>query len=360
MVLGEASQIQLDALCHCYEKLLEHLEVIDDAAQEHAGWSAYRVVRQCVDPATEAFGRSAEPSSDTAEACEDFLNRVAGSMALHLPAGSPTQEALAACRDGVCECPVTSPADVACWQVIGENLSRGCYQAALPEDHPNLTRQVRAVSIRPARRRGVRTIPDKGEGESEIILHYAGHEFTLDSYVNLPLLFFHEYLSHIHTGHLFGEAHQSTKPFEDGWLLYLQQQEYSRALVSGEHEGLSHPLDREYFASRYFKDCLDSSVGPWVEVGYARARAFDAAVGPDLFRKVTVLVAAHPYHYFAPQIPDVHGDFVKRADHWLRRTATASEAERAAMCDSLAQTLADPEPLRALFDFLVENEFPVD
>ncbi|HUW12942.1 MAG TPA: hypothetical protein VM537_24660 [Anaerolineae bacterium] len=360
MALDERGQIQFDALCHCYDKVLDHLDLIDDAAQEHDGWSAYRVVRQCVDAAAEAFGKSPESSCDTGTACEDFLNRVAGSMALHLPAGSPTQEALAAWRDQICASPATSPADVGRWQVIGENLSRGCYQATLPEDHPNLTRRVKAVSIWPAATRGVLTIPDKGEGESEINLYYAADDFMLDCYVNLPLLFFHEYLSHIHTGPLFGERHQSTKPFEDGWLVYLQQQEYSRALVTGQHEGLSHPLHREYFAGRYFQDCLDTPGGPWVGFGRARARAFEVAVEPDLFRQVTVLVAAHPYQYFAPQIPDVHGDFVRRADHWLTRTATASEAERADMRDSLAQTLEDAEPLRALFDFLVQNEFTVN
>lgn len=360
MVLGEARQTQLDALCHCYEKLLEYLDLIDDAAQEHAGWSAYRVVRQCVDPATQAFGRSAEPGSDVAAACEDFLNRVAGAMALQLPGGSPTHKALAACRDEVCESPVTSPTDVRRWQVIGESLSRGCYQAVLPEDHPNLTRQVRAVSIRPAASRGVLTIPDKGEGESEITLHYVGHEFTLDSYVNLPLVFCHEYLSHIHTGRLFGETHQSTKPFEDGWLVYLLQQEYSRALMSGQYEGLSHPLHREYSAGKYFRDCSESAAGPWVGYGGARARAFEAAVGPDLFRQVSVLVAAHPYQYFAPEIPDMHGEFMRRIEHWLTRSATMSEAESLQMLDSLSRVIDGGDPLRGLFEFLVQDEFPVD
>lgn len=353
MGLDERGQIQFDALCHCYEKVLDHLDLVDDAAQEHDGWSAYRVVSECVDPATDAFGRSTELASDVAAACQDFLGRVAGSVALHLPGDSPTQEALAVCRDAICEIPVTSHADVRRWQVIGEGLSRQCYRALLPEDHPNLTREARAVSVRPAASRGVLTIPDKGEGESEITLHFAGHEFMLDSYANLPLVFFHEYLSHIHTGPLFGETHRSTKPFEDGWLVYLQQREYSRALVSGEHEGLSHPLHREYFAGRYFRDCLDSAVGPWVGFGCARARAFEAAVGPDLFRQVTVLVAAHPYDYFAPEIPDMHGDFVRRVDHWLTKTATASDAERADMRDFLAQTVVAEDALRALFDFLV-------
>lgn len=353
MSLDERGQIQLDALCHCYEKLLDHLDLIDDAAQEHEGWSAYRVVGQCVNPATEAFGRSTDAAPDVAAACEDFLDKVAGAIGLHLPRNSPTREALATCRDAICENLGTTHADVRRWQVIGADLSRKCYEAALPEDHPNLTRQVGAVRIRPAVSRGVLTVPDKEGGESEITLHYVGHEFTLDSYVNLPLIFSHEYLSHIHTGPLFGETHQGGKPFEDGWLLYLLQQEYSRALVAGQHEGLSHPFHREYFAGRYFRDCFDSATTPWVGVGGARARAFEAAVGSDLFRQVTVLVAACAYQYFAPEIPDLHGDFVRRVDHWLTRTATASDDVKADLRSALAEIVVGEDPPKALFEFLL-------
>ena len=72
MPLDKIKQALLDVFCHCYEKLLDHLDALDDAAQCHPEWTAHRIIKQCVDPATEVFGSSPPPSLDLSELCNDL------------------------------------------------------------------------------------------------------------------------------------------------------------------------------------------------------------------------------------------------------------------------------------------------
>jgi len=194
---------------------------------------------------------------------------------------------------------VPTQVDLTSWQQIGEELSKDCYQDVLPTTSPNLTRVVAPVCIEPSGIEYVRCIPKKDEGEGEITFYFAPPEFVFKSYVNVPLYFFHEYLSHLHTAPLFGELDEIPQPFEDGWLLYLARIVYQHRLLRAPHPSLTHHLHREHYAECYFDSLNEVDIErPWIEFGFRAARHFESVVGKDLFTAVTLLVATSPYDYF--------------------------------------------------------------
>ncbi len=358
MPLDEARQALLDVFCHCYGALLDHLDALDEATASHLHWDVYRVVRECVDKATGTFGSSFPETSDLIALCDDFVTRAGGFVVGQLGSDSPVTETLAGCKAAVLGSSVPSAVDLTSWQRLGEELSRECYQKVLPPDSPNLTRTVKPVSIVADNVQRVYCVPRKNGGESEITFHFASKRFTFKSYLNLPFYFFHEYLSHLHTAPLFGEHQPGPKSFEDGWLLYFAGRAYCHRLLIDPHPSLTQHLYREHYAERYLEDQAgENARQPWVSFGYEQARRFETVLtvfDPEMFEKVTLLVATSPYHYF-PGIPDLHGEFVKRVKGWLVKTATLSAEDRRAKVRYLAAALKRDDPLKRLFDFLVEG-----
>jgi len=355
MPLDDREQALLDVFCHCYEKLLDHLDALDDATQARHDWDAYRVVKECVNRAAKAFGSFLPESSDLSTLCDDFLRRIGGSIVTELTS-SPVAEVFAEYQAAVQASPVAPQVDLTHWQRLGEELSRECYQAILSADSPNLTRVVKPVSIELSRREDMSCLPRKAAEESEITFHFAPYQFTLQSYVNLPFYFFHEYLSHLHTARLFAESDPCPTPFEDGWLLYLAHEIYCHRLLNDPHPALAHHLHCEHYVGRYCQEQNDdASKEPWVRLGYEQARRFEAVVRPDLFRDVTLLVAISPYDHFAPDIPDLHGEFVRRVKRWLDKTATLPAEQKEDKVKRLTREIQTSEAIRRLFEFLIED-----
>ncbi len=355
MPLDDKRQALLDVFCHCYERLLNHLDVLDAAAQAHPEWDAYRIAKECLNPATEEFGSAEVKTLDLSTLCGDFLARAEGFIIGKFGSDSPVVGAFAECRETARVSPVSTQVDLTSWQRLGEELSREYYQDILPADSSNLAKAVKPVCIQPSKKQVVGCIPQKTGGASEITFNFASPEFVLQSYVNLPLYFFHEYLSHIHTAPLFGELHGPQKPFEDGWLLYCIRAAYRNRLFHDPHSQLTHPLHREHYAGRYFQaQNDDASNEPWVPYGFELARCFETVVGSDLFRRATLLLAISAYNYF-PGVPDLHGEFVKRVDQWLGKIATLPTQEKDAKVEHLARLLEEDEPLKGLMEFLIRG-----
>lgn len=139
MPLDEKRQALLDVFCHCYEKLLDYLDAIEEAAQAHPEWSNYRIVKECFNPATEAFGSAEVKLLDRSTLCSDFLSRTEGFIIGKLSAASPVVEVFAEYRAAVRASPMPIQVDLTSWQHLGEELSKEYYQNILPVDSPNLT-----------------------------------------------------------------------------------------------------------------------------------------------------------------------------------------------------------------------------
>jgi hypothetical protein len=357
MPLDGKGQALLDVFCHCYEKLLEHLDALDDAAQAHDEWGAYRVVKECVNRATKAFGSSLSESLDLSARCDDFLARMDDFVAGELGRDSPVAGVFAECQAAARASPVTSRVDLTHWQRLGDELSKECYQAISPVDSPNLTRAVKPVLIKPSKKKVyVKCFPLQDDWESKITFYFAPDQFTLQSYLNLPFYFFHEYLSHIHTARLFAESDPSSnKPFEEGWLLYLAHDLYCHRLLKDPHSALTHPLHRAHYVGQCVQTQLDdASKEPWVPWGWSLAGAFERIVGKDLLRRTSLLVASSPCDHF-PGLPNLHWDFVRRAQQWMAWIVTRSLGEKEVLLERLAALFQGPDPLERLFDFLIEK-----
>lgn len=356
MPLDETRQDLLDVFCHCYEKLLDHLDALDNATQAHHEWTAYTVVKECVNPTTKAFGSSPPKSLDLSVLCDDLLTRIDGFIVGKLGRSSPVVEIFTECQAAVRASPVAPQVDLTHWQRLGEELSRECYQAISPVDSPNLTRAVKPVLIKPSKNKVyVKCFPLQDDWESKITYYLAPEQFTLQSYINLPFYFFHEYLSHLHTARLFAESDPYPKPFEEGWLLYLAHDLYCYRLLWDPHPALTHPSHRAHYAGQYVRTQLDDvSKEPWVPEGWRLADHFERIVGKDLLRRTSLLVASSPCDHF-PGLPNLHWKFVERVKQWLDRIVTRSPREKEILLERLAALLQEPDPLEKLFDFLIER-----
>jgi hypothetical protein len=134
----------------------------------------------------------------------------------------------------------------------------------------------------------------------------------------------------------------------------LAQIIYRYRLLRNPYPSLTHHRQREYYAERYFDSLNEVDIErPWIEFGFRQARQFETVVGKDLFKAATLLVAISPYRHF-PGIPDLHGEFVKRVENWLRKTATLSVEEKENLARKLVEELKRKEPLKRLFEFLIE------
>ena len=354
MALDEARQALLDVFCHCYGLLLDHLDYLDGAVSAHHGWDGYRLVRECVDTAANRLGSTLPETTDRWALCEDFLRRIRGAMEHNLPADSPAFAAFsdyAAAVEAISDVPCS---DLTEWQCVGEELSRVCYCRHLPADAPALSISVEGVELTPTAKMAFCAEPQKEQGRGEITFGFAPDCFIFAGYVNLPFYFFHEYLSHLHSAPMFSEhCGAPDHPFTEGWLLYYARLAYWRALFHEPHPALCHPLHRDHYAERYFQATLDPVKKPLIHMGFQQARRFANLVGEAHFEQVTLLVTSTPYNVFTPLAPDLHGEFVRRMQDWLRRVATLSPQEREGRIAGLDALLDRHDPVRGLMEWLI-------
>jgi hypothetical protein len=102
----------------------------------------------------------------------------------------------------------------------------------------------------------------------------------------------------------------------------------------------------------YLQSELDEKSRPMIYKGYECARQFAKLVGEPRFERVTLLIASTPYDVFTPLAPDLHGEFVRRVQGWLRRVTTLSPQEREDRFTTLDALLDAPGPVRRLMEWL--------
>jgi hypothetical protein len=339
--------LMLDALCHAYEHLLEHVDAFDEAVGFHPDWDGYRLVSQCVNPAVARFGRSPIDTKSVSTLCADLLRRLKGFLDGELPGDSPVFPVFETYQGAVLGSPPPSPADLVQYQEIGERLSKDCYLKVCASDSPNLARLAELI-IKPRNRQRFKSRPDKRDGVSAIVFEFAAHEFTFDTFVNLPFFFFHEYFSHIHSSEMYAERFSVPAPFEDGWLLYAAHQFYRQNLIA-----FPCPDYRRFCVGKYIYEATSLDRGVAVRFGYQQAESFEELAGSELFWQLTLkLASVHYYHL--PGCPDLHHEFLIRLKDWLRRVTIISSDERNEALGLLDLALQDEaEPVRSLLDLLI-------
>lgn len=354
MALDEARQALLDVFCHCYRLLLAHLDHLEGAVCAHRGWTCYRLMRGCVDKAAYHLGSTLPEGSDRRALCEDFLRRIRGGIDACLPGDSPAFDAFDACGEAMHAAPIHSPVDLSDWQHIGAELSRDCYCRQLSPDAPGLCLLVEMVDLAPSNISKPSALPEKAQGCGSITYGFAANHFTFSDYVNLPFFLFHEYLSHLHSAPMFAEHYGlQDHPFTEGWMLYYARLAYWRALFAEPHPALCHPLHRDHYMACYLQSEFNERSRPMISKGYECARQFAELVGEPRFERVTLLIASTPYDVLTPLAPDLHGEFVRRMQDWLRRVATLSPQEREDRFTTLDALLDTPSPVRRLMEWLI-------
>jgi len=343
----------LDAFCHVYGILLDHFCDFDDAVYSLSEWDGYRVVRDCINPAAQRFGKRPVESTEPIVLCEDLLGRIEGGFSLEFPSASPVFSVLAAFRDAVLGVATPSPVDIDLFRDIGENLSIDCYRLVCPPDSPNLCRPTNLVIV-PSNRQRFCCQPNKRGGTSTITFEFSTSEFTFESFVNLPFYFLHEYLSHVHTAELFAEegCSEASPPFEDGWLLYAAKHFYCQRLWHNSPSSLSHPDHRDHYATRYIYQVTEGSRKKWARLGCQQAGNFEEIVGPDLFWKVTLLLAMFPFHHL-PECADLHQEFMIRIKPWIRRMSILPVEKRSEGIELITLAVEGADPIRSLIDILL-------
>ena len=339
----------LDALCHAYGHLLEHLDTFDEADPK---WDAYQLATRCVNQAACNFGQSPVRIDSVSTLCEDLLRRIEGELNSKLPGGSPVFPVFRAYREAVLDSPPPAQINLGHYQEIGERLSRDCYQAYVP-DSLHLARPARLV-IMPRNQQRFKSRPDKQGGDSTIIFEFATDKFTFDTFVNLSFYFFHEYFSHIHSAEMFAEGSHAPTAFEDGWLLYAAHQFYCQKLVHPSLPGLICPGYRGDYASKYVHDAVWLGENRSVRFGHQRAGDLEMLAGSDLFWRVTLKLASVPYHHL-PGCLDLHHEFLGRMKTWLRRMRILPPAEKDEALDLMDLILQDDEPVWDLLELLLEK-----
>lgn len=358
MALNEVRQVLLDVFCYCYGLLLEHLDFLDGAVSVHDGWSGYRLASACVDVAANCLGSSPSESTDRQTVCRDFLRRIRGAMEQNLAVGSPAFVVFsdyATVVETSSEIPCVNLAE---WQCVGEEISRSCYCRLLSADAEPSCISVGGVELEPAAEFRMFSVPRKEHGQGRIQCGFASGCFSFADYVNLPFYFFHEYLSHLHSAPMFSEQYEHLgDSFTDGWLLYYARLAYQRALYHESYPVLCHPLHRDHYLAQYLQVTLDDVKKPLLNLGYEQARRLVelARIGEERFERITLIVATTTYDLFTPGIPDLHGEFVMRVRHWLRRTATVTPQERANLLTYLDAILDGPTPVRGLMEWLLQT-----
>lgn len=355
MSLDTKRQAMLDSCCHVYEKLFSELDRFDDlSAEDVSGIDCYSIVRVCFDPAIQEFGNNPPSSDDKLVLIEDLLNKIGGLFSFKF---SNNLELLAFYQD--LKKDILNSASVPANKIENFNdeakkLSQTCYAQYCNSGYSGLSRDSNLI-ISPNNNTTVSCIPQKTTGISEVHLKFGTPDFSFTTYANLPFYFFHEYLSHIHTGRLFTEHnYEQTSAFEDGWLVYVGYQEFMKYLQSSTDSIkillLPH---KEHYIKKYINSIAYGEEGNrYTQKGYDLAMKFDQLIGKDLFNKISFLLSSTNYDAISEYNP-LHSKFLIIVNKWLRQNLPIQKKEDLhEKIDLLALAVDDENPIKSLLDVM--------
>ena len=319
MSLDPLRQTTFDALCHCFDGLLAHCELFEQAVKQEdstQSWTLVKLAQECFDPAANEFGNTSK-SEDPIEALADLLD-----LMTHAVGGQrPKNRALVVACDTYCktviELPVV-PFDLSEPQAVGEELSRAFYtRFGEPGDH--LQRPVQ-LDMESDHQLGVCCLPEKQGQVSPLTFHFAPADFCFSDFLNLPFYFLHEYLSHLHTAPMY--ADQFLKPhvfqgvFEDSWLIYTAFDLY--------WQRLNEPAFLGHEAIRF--EALDHYIAVTKQENHLMRRGYDLAKwlhmqvldgDTEAFRCLSAQLALCPFDHLGAA--NLHTEFVWKINGYRRR-----------------------------------------
>jgi len=325
MSLDPLRQTTFDVLCHCFDGLLVHRDSFEQAVSTKTstkGWSLVRLAQECFDPAANEFGRTSK-SEDPIEALTDLLDLMTNAVEGQRP---KNRELVATCgiyRKTVIGLPLVS-FDLSGPQAVGEELSRTFY-TRFGELGDHLQRPVR-LEAESDHQLGVCCLPEKQGKVSSLTFLFAPAAFCFGDFLNLPFYFLHEYLSHLHTAHMY--ADQFLKPrvfrgiFEDGWLIYTAFDLYWERL--NEPTFLGHEEIRFEALDHYITATKQQPENYLMRKGYDQAKWFHMQVldgDTEAFRYLSAQLALRPFDHLGAA--DLHTEFVRAIARYRRRDDVA-------------------------------------
>ncbi len=249
MPLDSKRQAILDVYCHVYEKLFDTLKTLNEVAAEISpNVDFYTIVTDCFDPAVKEFGENPPSTEDKSKLLIDLTNKITALFSFKF-SSNPALLAFSEKFKTAILGSVDPNNKIKDFNAEAEKISQTCYTQFCSTHYSGLNRVTELIK-KPGNMTHVFCIPKKTVGISEINFEIGTVDFYFSIYVNLPFYFFHEYLSHIHSASLFCEFNCEPSIFEDGWLIYVEQQEYMRYLHS-------HSLSvdalycKEYYLNKY-------------------------------------------------------------------------------------------------------------
>ena len=340
----------LEIFCSVWDLLLSQLELIDEiASEEIESIDCYEVVRNCFEPSLREFGCNAPDTHDSQALIEDLLIKLGGQFDFKYSRNPHLRAYFREFRELLLASFKNDPIKrIAEYHDHGKALSEKCYLDFCGEDysgcgrHSDLIIKFDTVQIS--------CLPDKCGGDSRVYFGFLSDKFDFTTYVNLPFYFFHEYLSHMHSAQMFGDQEADSRAyFEDGWLLHFAYYKYPQ--LCGTIDRLK-PLfvHLSHYLTKYIILIANGDEGSaYVKKGYEIAQQFRQIVGDELFSKVSMVIASHPYDCLV-NCADLHADFTIAVHRWLGRYRRLDSSEQKECVEFIELALEEAQSIRTLFE----------
>jgi len=345
MPLNSKRQAMLDIYCHVFGNLIGYLDDFEEASDEY---DCYSIVENCFDLAIKEFGNNPVQSEEKGFMLKDLLDKIYG---IFLLKHSSHKDVLAIFEKYKSRVLSTSimPTNLEDKKSVGQGLSCNCYESFCSKYYFGSKRGAKLI-IEPSNRFRISSFPNKTGGMSKICFYFDPSNFTFGTYFNLPFYFFHEYLSHIHSGKFFAEDNPETmRSFEDGWLIYIGHLWYKNYLNSqSQLEDIRH---RRHYLDKYINQIVYNQNNKYIQKGYELARDFNDIVGEILFYKISLLLASSDYDVL-PNRPYVHTKFLISVDKWMQYFSKLELKQKGEAVGWLEIAIDDREPLKTLFEVL--------
>jgi len=347
MPLSSKRQAMLDIYCHVFKNLIDYLDHFDEASDEY---NCYSIVEDCFDLAIKEFGNNPVQSEEKGFMLKDLLDKIYGIFLLKYSSHKDVLAIFEKYKSRVLSTSIVST-NLEDHKSTGQGLSCNCYESFCSKHYFGTKRKAKLV-IEPSNQFKISSFPNKTGGMSKICFYFASSNFTFQHYLNLPFYFFHEYLSHIHSGKFSAEDNpERTCSFQDGWLIYTGYLWYKDFLnFQSQSENIRY---RKYYLNKYTYQIVYAQNNKYIQKGYELARDFNDIIGNRLFYKISLLLASSD-HDALPNQPYVHTKFLISVNRWMQRFSELELKEKEEAVEWLEIAIDDTEPLKTLFEALEE------